>query len=343
VQGDVGVEVTIARDARGERNVHLRADLLNAEVLLESVAWRKPKGRPSVFEFDILKGAGANPIELHNVRMVGDNVAIEGWMGLGADYHVKEFRFPTFSLNVVTSLATHGKVRPDGIWEVTAKGPTYDGRDLFRTFFDVTHLADQSAKVRPGLDLKAEVDTVVGYSDATLRNVKMTLSKRANKMTGLDVRGVLKAASPSLRVLRHESRQQRLLLAEASGCRPVLQAGRLLSNAVGGLMTLEVDLDGRGPAERTGTLWRGFRGAGRSDHHRDAAERRRHPAGRQAAGGARAARVRDHARALRDRPRQFVMNDAAIRGQFVSATMRGTVDFRQKHLDVGGTYVPMSA
>ncbi len=73
-----------------------------------------------------------------NVKLVGDDVAIEGWMGIGADNKVKEFRFPNFSLNVVTSLETHGKVRPDGIWEVTAKGPTYDGRDLFRAFFDVS-------------------------------------------------------------------------------------------------------------------------------------------------------------------------------------------------------------
>ena len=137
VQGDVGVEVTVGRDGHGERRVHLRADLVNAELLLDSVAWHKPKGKPSIFEFDVVKGGSSHPIELMNVRLVGDDVAIEGWMGIGADNRVKEFRFPNFSLNVVTSLETHGKMRPDGIWEVTAKGPTYDGRDLFRAFFDV--------------------------------------------------------------------------------------------------------------------------------------------------------------------------------------------------------------
>ena len=81
-------------------------------------------------------------------------MAIEGWMGIGADNKLKEFRFPNFSLNVVTSLETYGKVRPDGIWDVTAKGPTYDGRDLFRSFFDVGRQPDPSAKVRPGLDLQ---------------------------------------------------------------------------------------------------------------------------------------------------------------------------------------------
>ena len=343
VQGDVGVEITVARDARGERNVHLRADLLNAEVLLESVAWRKPKGRPSVFEFDVIKGAGAHPIELHNVRMVGDNVAIEGWMGLGADYHVREFRFPTFSLNVVTSLSTHGKVRPDGIWEVTAKGPTYDGRDLFRTFFDVAHLADQSAKVRPGLDLKAEVETVVGYSDATLRNVKMTLSKRASKLTGLDVRGVLEGGKPFAAIMRHEAGRPRLLLAEATDAGLFFKLVGFYPNAVGGLMTLEVDLDGRGAAERTGTLWaRDFVVLGDPI----ITEVLQNVDGTQQGGQRRVVREQLEFEIMRVPFEighgQFVMNDAAIKGLLVSATMRGTVDFRQRRLAVGGTYVPMS-
>jgi hypothetical protein len=173
VQGDIGVEVTVGRDGHGERRVHLRADLLNAEVLLDSVAWRKPKGKPSVFEFDVVKGGNTHATELMNVKLVGDDVAIEGWMGIGADNKVKEFRFPNFSLNVVTSLETHGKLRPDGIWEVTAKGPTYDGRDLFRAF----DVSSSSERQRCPVSTCGRVDTVVGYSDTALRRVRMTLQK----------------------------------------------------------------------------------------------------------------------------------------------------------------------
>src|SRR5262249_42810831 len=84
IEGDVGVDVTVLRVPHGEPRVHVRADLLNAEVVLESVAWRKPKGRLSVFEFDVVRGGQTYPIELNSVRMVGDNIAIEGWMGIGA-------------------------------------------------------------------------------------------------------------------------------------------------------------------------------------------------------------------------------------------------------------------
>ena len=58
VQGDVGVDVTVLATPQRRAPRARRADLLNAEVMLDSVAWRKPKGRPSVFEFDVVKGTG---------------------------------------------------------------------------------------------------------------------------------------------------------------------------------------------------------------------------------------------------------------------------------------------
>ncbi len=151
VQGDVGVEVTVASDARGERRIHFRADLANAEVVLESLAWHKPKGRPSTFECDFAKG-GVYPTELRNAKLVGENVAIAGWMGAGADFRVKEFRFPQFSLNVISVLEAHGKLRADNVWEVVAKGPTFDGRELFQSFFDINVIGDKANKqsTRPG-------------------------------------------------------------------------------------------------------------------------------------------------------------------------------------------------
>ena len=202
VQGEVGVEVLVSHNANNERSVQVRADLVNAEVSLESVAWRKPKGRPSIFQFDVVKGGGQLPTELHNVKLVGDNVAVEGWMGIGADHKLKEFRFPQFSLNVIGSLNAVGKLRPDNVWEVTAKGTTYDGRDIFRAFFDVGRDPEQPDKDKPGLDLRAEIDTVVGFSDTSMRDVRLQLRRRGNKLVGLDARGKLEGGKAFNAVLQ---------------------------------------------------------------------------------------------------------------------------------------------
>ena len=344
VQGEVGVEVTLGANASGQPD-HMRADLLNVEVLFEGLAWRKPKGRASLFECDIVRGGPTYPIELSNVRIVGDDVAIEGWMGIGADNKLKEFRFPNFSLNVVTSLEIHGKVRPNGIWDVTAKGPTYDGRDLFRSFFDVAHLGDQSTKARPGLDLRAEVDTVVGFSDTTLRSVKMFMRKRSNKLTWLDARGVLEGGKPFAAEVRHEAGQSRRLRAEAMDAGQLFKLVGFYPNAVGGAVNLEVDLDGQGPAERTGTLWvRDFLVLG--DPVVSEVLQSADTTTTSGRGTDQQQRKQFEFEIMRVpfsiEHGQFVMHDAAINGRLVSASLNGKVDFRAQTLNVGGTYVPMS-
>src|SRR4029077_1174620 len=126
--------------------------------------------------------------------------------------------------------------------------------DLFRGFFDVAHF-EQSAKVRPGLELRAEIDTVIGNFDTTLRNVKMTLQKRANKLTALDGRGVLEGGKPFAAVLRPEPGQPRQLRAESLDAGKLFKLVGFYPNALGGIMTLEVNLDGHGAVERQGTLW----------------------------------------------------------------------------------------
>lgn len=347
VRGEVGVDITVSRDAGNERRVHFRGDLANAEVILDSVAWHKPRGRAGVFEFDYVKGSGAHPVELQNVKLVGDNVALQGWMGIGADNKVKEFRFPVFSLNVITSLEAHGKVRPDGVWEVFARGPTYDGRDLFRSFFDVAHLTDPNARIRPGLDLTAEVDTVAGFSEGTMRNVRMRMQKRLNKIIGLDARGTLDGGKPFAAVLRSEPGQPRILKADAKDAGQLFKLVGFYPNALGGEMILELNLDGQGAADRTGTLWtRDFVVLGDPIvsevlQSADGMPQQPAPKGRRGV-----VRERFQFEQLRVPfsvgHGQFVIHSAYINGPVVGATIRGKVDFRARVLDLGGTYIPLS-
>jgi hypothetical protein len=339
VQGEVGVEVTAVRDAQGERRVHVYADLVNAEVLLDSIAWRKPKGQKTAFEFDVVKGAGAHPTELHNVKLHGDNAAIQGWMGIGADHKVKEFKFPQFSLNTVNRLEAAGKVGTDGIWDVTAKGLTFDGRDLFRSFFDVGR-PPSAAKPRPGVDLRAEIANVIGFSDTALRNVKISLQRRDNKLVALDARGTLDGGKPFSAVLQPTPGQPRRLLADSADAGQLFKLVGFYPNARGGLMNLEVNLDGHGPAERTGTLWaRKFTLLG-------------DPVGNEMVLNAEGVQTRQRRPGARQQFEfdimrvpfsvghgQFVVHEGGIRGPFEAASVRGKVDFRSQTIDMGGTFV----
>ena len=354
LQGEVGLEVLVSHNAQNTPSVQVRADLVNAELFLESVAWRKPKGRPSVFQFDVVKGT-ENLTELHNVKLVGENVAVEGWMGIGPDHKLKEFRFPQFSLNVIGSLNATGKLR-NNVWDVTAKGSIYDGRDIFRSFFDVGRVPERADKDKPGLDLHAEIGTVVGFADASMRDVVVDLHRRAGKLVGLDARGKLEGNKTFTAVLKAnpvvlkggESNEPRVLRADAQDAGQLFKVVGFYPNAFGGEMNLEVQLDGKGPADRTGTLWaRDFYVLG--DPIVSGVLQSADSSSAKGQGGKQSQTV------VREKfdfdimrvpfsigHGQFVMNDAYIKGPLVGASMRGKVDFRAQRIEVGGTYVPLS-
>ena len=136
-------------------------------------------------------------------------------MGIGSDHKVKEFRFPQFSLNVVTSLETHGKAAPRQRLGRDRQGPHLRRPRTLPLVLRCRHQVDPNAKIRPGLDLRAEIDTVVGFYDTSLRNVKMTMQKRANKLTGLDVRGTLEGGKAFDAVVRQEPGRPRILIARS--------------------------------------------------------------------------------------------------------------------------------
>jgi AsmA-like C-terminal region len=339
VRGEVGVEVSVAQDPKGEARVHLRADLANAELILEGLGWRKPVGRRAVFEFDVAKGT-TYPTELRNVRLDGDNIAVTGWMGLGQDLLVREYRFPQFSLDVVSNFAANGKLRSDNVWDVTAKGPTYDGRDLFKSFFFVP--TEKQDKEYAGLDLRAEFDTVLGFFETSARGVRLTLQKRANKLTQLDMRAGLAGGKQMEAVVRPEPGRSRTLVAKSNDAGQAFKLVGFLPHAIGGDMNLEVNIEGKGAVERTGTL-----SATRFALLGDAVSVE------TGGGGGRGPSQRAVAREKFEFDRlrmpfsvgagQFVLNNASIDGPLMSATMSGRVDFRTRKVHVTGTFTPLAA
>ncbi len=117
VQGEVPIELTVGRDARDEPTTRLHADLTNADLILETVAWRKPPGRSATLQCDIAKGK-THKTELQNFKVAGDDIAIEGWAAIDADNRLREFYFPDFSLNVVTRMEVQGALDKNDVWKV---------------------------------------------------------------------------------------------------------------------------------------------------------------------------------------------------------------------------------
>jgi hypothetical protein len=350
VQGDVPIELTVGRDAMNEPSVRLHADLTSADVILEGVAWRKPPGRSATLRCDIARGK-KHKTELQNFKVAGDDVAIEGWVAIGADNRMREFYFPDFSLNVVTRMEVQGSLDEHDVWKVTARGPTFDGRDFFRSLFSLGQLADQAPpkpkNPREGIDLDAEIGTVIGHREVSLRNLKMKLSKRGDKLTELDVRSTLDGGKPLAVVLRQEE-GARKLFADSTDAGQAFRLIDFYPNIQGGRVRLEVNLEGKGAAEKTGILWvENFRILGDpvvSEVFSGADD------GRPAIDGG--GRPKKHVvREVFDFNLmrvpfsvgygQFVLNDSQLRGPMLGASMRGKVDYKMRRVNLGGTYVPL--
>ena len=351
VLGEVPVEVSVQRAGRAEPEMRVVADLTGAELTLTDISWRKPPGRPATLQFDAAKGR-QHKTELQNFRLIGENIAIDGWVGLGPDNHAREYHFPGFSLNVVTNLDVKGTLRSGSVWEVKAQGKAYDGNELFRTLIAFGQLTDKSvqhAKDRPGLDMTAEIDTVLGASDTAIRGVKIRMQKRAEQLTMLDFRGTLDGGKPLSARLRQEPGRPRIFLADTPDAGQALKLIGFYPNMVGGIAELEVNLDGKAPAERTGVLAiRNFRVLGdpivsevlqTPDEGRPAIERGRGQ-------GRRVVREQFEFERLRAPfsmgSGQLVLDNAHVTGPVVGATMRGKIDYKSRHLQLGGTYVPLS-
>jgi hypothetical protein len=283
-------------------------------------------------------------VELRNVRLDGENIAVAGWIGLGQDLRVREFRFPQFSLDVVSNFETTGKLRADNVWEVTAKGPTYDGRDLIKSFFFV---ATEKQKERPGLDLRAEFDTVLGFYETSLRGVRLTMQRRGSKLLQLDLRGGLAGGKQLEAGVRSEGGRPRLLVAKSNDAGQVFKLVGFFPRAVGGDMNLEVNLEGRGAAERMGMLT-----ATRFHVLGDTISVEGPSTGGPGPRRRNVVREKMEFDSLRAPfsvgNGQFVLGDprlgtARIDGPMVSATMNGKVDFRTRKVHVVGTFTPLAA
>jgi hypothetical protein len=349
IQGEMPIEITVAPGPTGDHLIHARADLTNAELAFKELAWRKAAGRAASLEFDVSAPTPDN-VQLNNFKLVGENVAIEGAMILDAENEVREFTFPSFSLNVVSRLDVSGKLSKDKIWTIAAKGSTFDAKDQLRSLMSLGRTSDLDVKpLRPadGVDLTANIDTVLGHSDVSMRGYKLKYSERKEQLVSMEVQGTLDGGKP-LSVVLKKDKDGRKIVAESGDAGQAFKFSGFYPNMQGGKARLEVDLEGRGAAEKSGVLWvENFRVLGDpivAEVYSSA--EKSGPAIDTAPVGER--RVE---REVFDFERmkvpfsvghgQFVLEDSYVRGQVLGASIRGKVDYTSQRLNLGGTYVPL--
>ena len=348
LQGPVGLDVTLQpqppQAAGAGASAKIRVDLTDADVTIESLAWRKPVGRRAVLDFDVEPTSGQTA-NLRNVRLVGEGISVRGEATVGEDGHIRSFDIPDFTIDVITRLQIKGELRKGNVWRVSARGPTYEGREFFRTLFAAGRLKGRRrAKKQPGLDLDVRIDNVLGFWDTRLSNLKLDLSKRNGKIVALSARGKL-SANGVLNATVKRGAKQRQLIATSNDAGATFKLIGFYPNAEGGRMRSVIDLDEESKGERRGVLSvRKFRIFG-DEVLSEVLQ------SRSATGGN---RRRRQASVTRQQVQfdwmrvpfavgkgQFIIGDAELRGPLLGVVLCGRADFASRRMRLGGTYVPL--
>jgi hypothetical protein len=351
VKGDLPIALGVAMQRDGPPRLFMEANLTNTDVFLTAIGWRKPPGQKATVTFD-LNQRPDNFLLLENFVMSGDGLNINGRLLLNDKHRIAGFAFPEFSTNALTQLSLSGELTPQNILKVQAKGPSFDGRQFFKSLLSAGKIADNQPaplKDEPGLDLNVEIETLFGYYDTSMKSVVVDARRRGGKLTYLEAAGRLNGEAPVAVHVEQRGGEARMLVSDATDAGSAFRLVGFYSALRGGTMNLRVNLDGAGGADKTGRL----------EVHRFAV------AGDQIVGRVVSQAEREGARVKPDgrgaqqfasgeplqfdrmvvpfsvASNQFQLHEAAINGPLLGATMRGRIDFGHETLALSGTYVPL--
>jgi len=273
-------------------------------------------------------------------------------MVLDGKGRLSEFQFPNFALTLVSRSELQGALRTDNVWDIKARGQYWDGREFFRRLFSIGQAAEKQApakKDQPGVDLKAEFDTIQGHGDIALKGLRLQSSRRAGRLSGLLARGTVEGGKPIEVGLQQTANEPRKLVVLTDDAGQAFRMIGFYPNMQGGEMRLDVNLDGKGAAEKTGMLVvRHFAILGDpvlSEVLQTSGETSREGTEPQRRSKRKIERQSIDFESL-ELPfsvgyNQFVLQDAQLRGPLLGASVTGKADFKTQYLDVNGTYSPL--
>ena len=146
VKGDLPVALAIAMQRDGPPKLFMEANLTNADVFLTAIGWRKPPGQKAAVTFDLSQRPD-NFVVLDNFAMTGEGLNVNGRLLFSDKHRIAAFDFPAFSTNALTNLAISGELTSQNILKVQAKGPSYDGRQFFRSLLAAGNLRQPAGAI----------------------------------------------------------------------------------------------------------------------------------------------------------------------------------------------------
>jgi hypothetical protein len=353
VRGSVGAELQILPREDGPPQVRFEANLIDADIMVSALGWRKKPGMQTLLTFDI-ESLDDGGIRLANMNLSGNDISANGNLLLDANRKPVSFQFPKVALHRQTDLVMEGQHdATNNRWDIKATGTSFDGQQFFRSLFSAGRLSENQPpppKDAPDIDVKVDLEKVIGFFDTSVSKVSIQAQRRNGKISFLNLHSRLSEKDIMAARVEQDKDGPRMLLVESTNAGAVFRLVGFYPSARGGQMTLKVNLDGSGYAEKEGILSaRKFAivndtvmGEVVSGSHTGKRRPRKRP---------RQAQQAQYERFDFDSMRipfsvgygQFVLHEGLLKGPAMGVTLRGKLDFKNERMNLSGTYTPIYA
>lgn len=233
--------VKVAIDKSGSGNQNVSADLTNARLDIPWAGWSKGPGIPANATFVMTKSDDTTTLSDFNLD--GKTFSIDGNVVLvkGA---LSSARFSKVTLNRGDDVAVSVKRSGKG-YAVDVRGDALDARSLVKQFTSDVDTATKTAGSN-AISVSADVNSLTGFHDEVLSNLKLNYSAAGSRVNGLDVSATASSGA-AITISNMTGDGRRTLNVKSADAGAILRFLNVYEHMEGGSITLALTGASDGP------------------------------------------------------------------------------------------------
>lgn len=233
------IKVAIDKSEGGDQNVS--ADLTNARLDIPWAGWSKGAGVPAKVTFVMAKSGSTTT--LSDFDLDGKSFSVDGDVTL-VNGGLSSARFSKVALNRGDDVAVSVK-RSGKSYAVDVSGEALDARSLIKQF---TSDVDTATKTTgsDAISVSADVNSLTGFHDEVLSNLKLDYSAAGSRVNGLKVSATASSGA-AITISNTAGDGQRMLNMKSADAGAILRFLNIYEHMEGGSITLSMAGTSDGP------------------------------------------------------------------------------------------------
>ncbi|MET2827204.1 hypothetical protein [Mesorhizobium shangrilense] len=233
--------IKVAIDKSGDGNQNVSADLTNAKLDIPWAGWSKGAGIPANVTFVMTKSGDTTT--LSNFDLGGKTFSIDGTVVL-VNNGLSSARFSKVTLNRDDDVAVSVK-RSGKSYAVDISGSALDARSLIKQFTSDVDTATKATGT-DAISVSANVDSLTGFHDEKLSNLKLDYSAAGSRVNGLKVSATASSGA-AIAISNTTGDGRRALNVKSADAGAILRFLNIYEHMEGGSITLALAGASDGP------------------------------------------------------------------------------------------------